>query len=172
MIWVGILLAISKMALSSPSEIGTPGIWPQWRGPHRNGTVDSAPWPNKLDAGHLQTIWRQEIGHGYSGPIVSVDRVFTVETRDKRQEIVRTFNRTSGEQLWETSWAGAMKVPFFAARNGSWVRSTPACDGEHLYVAGMRDVLVCLAASDGTVKWRVDHDETQFLSAELRSLIS
>jgi len=95
-IQVGILLAISKMALSSPSEVGHPGTWMQWRGPHRNGTVDGAPWPNKLDTGHLQAIWRQEIGHGYSGPIVSVDWVFTVETRDKRHEIVRAFNRTSG----------------------------------------------------------------------------
>jgi len=155
-IWVGIFLTISKMALSSPSDGGVPGTWPQWRGPHRDGTVDGAPWPDKLDARHLQTSWRQEIGHGYSGPIVTIDRVFTVETRDKRREIVRAFNRISGEQLWETSWEGAMKVPFFASRNGSWVRSTPACDGEHLYVAGMRDVLVCLATSDGTVKWRVD----------------
>ena len=53
-----------------------------------------------------------------------------------------------------------MKVPFFAARNGSWVRSTPAYDGEYLYVAGMRDVLVCLRARDGSEVWRVDFMET------------
>ena len=151
-----ILLGVSGLALGLPSESTNSSVWPQWRGPHRNGTVDGAPWPSKLDSTHLLPMWRQEIGHGYPGPIVSEDRVFTVETRDKKHEIVRAFDRTSGEQHWETSWAGAMKVPFFAARNGSWVRSTPAYDGEHLYVAGMRDVLVCLAAADGTVKWRID----------------
>jgi outer membrane protein assembly factor BamB len=47
-------------------------------------------------------------------------------------------------------------VPFFAARNGSWIRATPAYDGDALYVAGIRDLLVCLDAKDGTIRWRVD----------------
>ena len=157
--WLGILLGISGLALGVPSESTPRGAWPQWRGPHRNGKIDGAPWPDKIDAAHLRPMWRREIGHGYSGPIVSEERVFTVETLDKRQEIVRAFDRTSAEQLWETSWDGAMKVPFFAARNGSWVRSTPAYDGEYLYVAGMRDVLVCLEAANGAVKWQIDFAE-------------
>ena len=40
--------------------------------------------------------------------------------------------------------------------NGDWVRSTPALDGDRLYVAGMRDVLVCLDARDGKEVWRKD----------------
>lgn len=136
-----------------------PGTWPQWRGPLRTGVIEAAPWPATLAEPILQLQWRQEIGHGYPGPIVSEQRVFTVETLGKKKEIARAFDRVTGEQLWETAWDGAMKVPFFAARNGSWVRSTPAYDGEHLYVAGMRDVLVCLRAEDGTVRWRVDFME-------------
>jgi len=49
-----------------------------------------------------------------------------------------------------------MRVPFFAASNGSWVRSTPACDGKSLYVGGMRDLLLCLDTAEGKEKWRVD----------------
>ena len=49
-----------------------------------------------------------------------------------------------------------MKVPFFAATNGSWIRATPAYDGKHLFVAGMRDVLVCLDATTGDVLWKRD----------------
>ena len=49
-----------------------------------------------------------------------------------------------------------MSVPFFAWKNGSWVRSTPAFDGKNLYVGGMRDFLVCLDASNGSQKWSVD----------------
>jgi len=132
------------------------GTWPQWRGPQRNGTVDGPPWPRKLDSTRLKKMWRREIGQGYPGPIVCADRVFTVETRDKKLEIARAFDRLSGQQIWETAWVCSMKVPFFAARNGSWVRSTPAYDGKCLYVAGMRDILVCLNAQDGTVMWQVD----------------
>jgi outer membrane protein assembly factor BamB len=47
-------------------------------------------------------------------------------------------------------------VPFFAKSNGDWIRATPACDGECVYVAGMRDLLVCLDAQTGTVRWQVD----------------
>lgn len=133
------------------------GIWPQWRGPERSGVVEgSHAWPDRLDETCLKLMWRRELGEGYPGPVVSTGHVFTVETLNKEKEVVRAFDRFSGRQLWETAWEGSMKVPFFSNKNGSWVRSTPACDGESLYVAGMRDVLVCLNVKDGRVQWRVD----------------
>ncbi|MEI2723886.1 MAG: PQQ-binding-like beta-propeller repeat protein [Verrucomicrobiota bacterium] len=58
--------------------------------------------------------------------------------------------------IWRTEWAGAISVPFFAKSNGDWIRATPACDGESLFVAGMRDVLVCLEAATGQERWRYD----------------
>ncbi len=153
------VLGITAMVMGSVPPSDEPEVWPQWRGSQRDGTVKTSPWPNKLDENHLKMLWRQDLDCGYSGPIVSENRVFTVETQGKKREIVRAFNRISGEQIWETSWVGAMEVPFFASRNGSWVRSTPAYDGKNLYVAGMRDVLVSLDARDGTVNWRIDFME-------------
>jgi outer membrane protein assembly factor BamB len=47
-------------------------------------------------------------------------------------------------------------VPFFAKANGDWIRATPAFDGQSLYVAGMRDLLVCLDAATGETRWRFD----------------
>ena len=52
-----------------------------------------------------------------------------------------------------------MKVPFFAAKNGSWIRSTPTFDGNSLYVCGMRDILHSLDAQTGKVNWKVDFTE-------------
>ncbi len=49
-----------------------------------------------------------------------------------------------------------MTVPFFARENGDWIRSTPALDGDRLYVAGMKDVLVCINIRDGREIWRKD----------------
>jgi outer membrane protein assembly factor BamB len=142
-----------------PSVSRATSTWPQWRGPRRNGHVSGPAWPLKLDSSRLQPKWRHEIAEGYPGPIVSSNRVFTVETHNKKTEIVRAFGRDTGEEVWQAAWDGSMKVPFFASRNGSWVRSTPAYDGGHLYVAGMRDVLVCLDAATGAVRWRVDFME-------------
>ena len=87
------------------------------------------PWPQSIAKKKLKLSWRKEIAKGYPGPIVSEDLIFTVETKSKN-EIVRAFDRTSGEQKWESQWPGSMSVPFFAWKNGSWVRSTPAFDGK------------------------------------------
>lgn len=133
--------------------------WPQWRGPQRDGTVDKTEWPDSLSKDNLQQVWRVELEPSYSGPIVSEKLVFVTETQDAKREVVTALDRKSGEKVWQTGWDGSMAVPFFAAANGSWIRSTPAYDGESLYVAGMRDVLVCLEAKTGKERWRVNFME-------------
>lgn len=143
----------AEVSTSSTSESGK--AWTQWRGPTRDGQFHGQPWPDAIK-GQIQQLWRVEMGPGYSGPIVTKDRVFTCETADKAKEIVRALDIYTGEELWRHEWDGAMNVPFFAARNGSWIRSTPAWDGEHLFVAGMRDVLVCINGQSGEEVWRVD----------------
>lgn len=149
-------LITSFLLLVSTSALLAAGDWPQWRGPQRSGQVAGPAWPDKLDTNHLRQVWRVELGPSYSGPIVSGERVFTTETRDKKVEIVTAFDRRSGQVLWRAEWPGALSVPFFAKSNGDWIRATPACDGESLFVAGMRDVLVCLDAQNGQERWRVD----------------
>ena len=154
--------ALMKMKLASTLVLLT-GItwlpaadWPQWRGPTRDGQVVGSGWPDKLDTNHLRQIWRVELGPSYSGPIVAGNRVFTTETKDKKFEVVTAFDRQTGKEVWRAQWEGALSVPFFAKSNGDWIRATPACDGESLFVAGMRDLLVCLDARTGQERWRFD----------------
>lgn len=131
-------------------------IWPQWRGPNRDGQAIGPEWPERLEENSLEKLWRVPLGPSYSGPIVTEHLVFTTETENKELEVVIALDRKTGRERWRAEWEGAMTVPFFAASNGSWIRSTPAYDGESLYVAGMRDVLVCLDAETGQERWRVD----------------
>lgn len=133
--------------------------WQQWRGPERTGFVAAAEWPDTLDEQTLKLKWKVSLGPSYSTPLVVGERVFTTETRDKKQEVVRAFDRQTGKQLWETAWSGSMTVPFFAAANGSWIRATPAADEQFLYVAGMRDKLVCLDQQTGEIVWELDFVE-------------
>lgn len=144
------------LLIESGATSGADTIWPQWRGPTRDSLLPPQTWPEKLDHDRLKQTWRVELGPSYSGPIVSAKSVFVTETKDKKQEIVRTLDRTSGKEQWSASWDGAISVPFFAAANGDWIRATPAYDGDRLYVAGMRDILVCLDAASGKELWRVD----------------
>lgn len=147
---------VTAILIMVTSAKGEPSTWPQWRGPTRDGQFTGPTWPEKLDTNHLRQLWRVELGPSYSGPIVSADRVFTTESKDKKFEVVTAFDRQTGKEIWRVQWEGALSVPFFARSNGDWIRATPACDGESLFVAGMRDLLVCLDVRDGRERWRFD----------------
>lgn len=143
-------------AVETPAAaVAASDSWTQWRGPERDGTFLGPTWPDSFD-GTLEKVWHQKIGEGYSSPMVTEDAVFTFETQNRKREIVRAFDRKTGEPKWETGWDDAMSVPFFARANGSWVRATPVVDGDRLYVGGIRDVLVCLDTATGRQLWRVD----------------
>ena len=138
LVWSTVLLFVINPLASRGSEPGPatrPGdavaVWPQWRGPTRDGQVAGSEWPAKLQGDSLTQLWRVELGQGYSSPIVTPDRVFSVETKGD-EEIARALDRKTGKELWLARWKGSMRVPFFAAKNGSWVRATPAwrrCSG-------------------------------------------
>lgn len=146
-----LLLALGLVLLP---DLSLASEWNQWRGPHRDGRVDGNDWPDNFSG--LERIWHTDLGRGYSGPLVVGDRVFVTESIDREEEAVRALSRETGELLWQVSWPGRGKVPFFAARNGNWIRSTPLHDGEALYVGGMEEVLVKLDADDGSELWRVN----------------
>ncbi len=150
-----IVLVVITCAVAS-AEDNNSKDWNQWRGPNRDGQIAKTEWPGSLEKGSLDQSWKVKLGPSYSGPIIAGDWVFTTETKDKKSEVVRAFDRKTGKQVWEKDWAGAMKVPFFAAANGSWIRSTPVYSDGKLYVAGIKDVIVCLDAMTGNVDWKLD----------------
>lgn len=148
-----VALAATAQVLPLAAADATPETWPQWRGPHRDSTI-AGTWPDDLKG--LERTWRVELGKGYPGPIVSRVSVFVAGTEGGDTEIVRALDRGTGRELWRASWPGEGKVPFFAARNGDWIRSTPAFDGETLFVGGINELLVALDGETGEVRWRVD----------------
>ncbi len=129
--------------------------WNQWRGPNRDGSTAEDAWPESIE-GRLNLVWEQPLSPSYSGPVVHKGLVITTETIDKQLERVSAYELASGSLAWEVKWPGAMAVPFFAAANGDWIRSTPVCGEGRLVVLGMRDLLVCLNPNDGSEFWRVD----------------
>lgn len=131
--------------------------WNQWRGADRTGEVKSeTAWPVVLGEGHLSKLWGAELDEGYASPVSDGERIYTVATQDEAREVAKAFDLKTGALVWEKSWEGAMKVPFFAKKNGSWVRSTPTLHEGALYVGGMRDVLVKFDAKTGDELWRID----------------
>ena len=137
-----------------------PATWLQWRGPTRDGFVEGPAWPEALSEDRLEQVWQvADLGPSYSGPLLTDTLAIITETRDEATEHVTAYDRATGAKKWETSWEGAMTVPFFAASNGSWIRATPCIDEGRLYVAGIRDLLVCLDVETGEQLWKVDFVE-------------
>ena len=155
--WIAVA-AFILLALPTAAEEAWDELWPQWRGAHRDGRAGGSPWPDDLKC--LEPLWKVPLGQGYPGPIVTEDRVFVAETRDKATEVIRALDRQSGSELWRVEWEGRWKVPFFASSNGSWIRATPAWDGQSLYVGGIREVLVSLDGATGKERWRLDFPTT------------
>ena len=146
------VLTTSPLSAADPEDLG----WFQWRGPTRDAKLAIRMLPQDLTDRSLRLEWRVGLGPSYSGPIVTKDRIFVTETVDEEYEVVRALDRSTGKELWSTRWSGSLRVPFFASSNGSWIRATPAYDGQYLYVAGIRDRLVCLNAETGAEVWNVD----------------
>ena len=148
-------IMLTEFRFAYPQD-GSSAVWNQWRGPTRDGLVAGSNWPTSLSEKNLTRLWRVELDSSYSGPIVSEKAVFVTGTAEKTTEVVSALDRKTGKELWRVQWPGAMQVPFSAASNGSWIRSTPALDGNSLFVGGIRDVLVSLNATTGKEQWRVD----------------
>jgi outer membrane protein assembly factor BamB len=128
--------------------------WTQWHGPSRDCTTPGRAFPDHLTS--LQQSWRVELGPSYSGPIVLAERVIVTESPDEKSEAVRALDRETGKELWSVRWSGGQPVHELAKERGTWMRGTPASDGERVFIPGMRDTLVCLDAKTGSERWRVD----------------
>lgn len=155
---VPLVVAASQVAVAPRAAVAE-APWHQWRGPNRDGFVAAASWPDGLGQDRVERAWRMDLGPSYSGPVVAGELVIVTETKDAKTEHVRAIDRASGAERWQAEWPGSMSVPFFAASNGSWIRSTPCVDEGRVFVAGMRDVLVCLDAATGAELWRVNFME-------------
>jgi len=145
-----------ESAIDSAATPETLDSWPGWRGPNRDASTPSRAWPKSLQPGILEQTWRIPLDRGYSGPIIVGSSVIVTETKDVKKERVLALDRLTGQTLWETEWEGAMTVPFFAASNGSWIRSTPFSDGSRIYVGGMRDYFVSIDAITGNKIYEID----------------
>jgi hypothetical protein len=108
--------------------------WPGWRGPRSDGTVTDTGFP--LNWSNTQNVkWKTPIpGSGHSSPVVSEGKVFytsCIEAEKKR--MLHCIDRATGKVLWEK----VVLVSDLEKKHSenSWASSTPATDGERVYVS-------------------------------------
>ncbi len=126
-------LAIAFLATALFTSATHAENWPGWRGPRGDGTSTGTGFPLKWSKTE-NVKWKLELpGSGHSSPIVSMGRVFVTGCVAKEKaRVLYCVDRTSGKLLWEKS----VVVAELERKHGenSWASSTPATDGERVYV--------------------------------------
>ncbi len=108
--------------------------WPWWRGPDRNGeaSIDQKP-PTEWSASK-NIVWTAAVpGRGHGSMAIMGPRIF-MQTADEASgaQMVICMDRTSGSKLWSSTVhpSGGMRKN----NKSTAASSTPACDGERVFV--------------------------------------
>jgi len=132
--------------------------WPGWRGPRGDGTSTEKQVPVHWDASKSEGVkWSVEIpGEGHSSPIVLGKRIFvSTAVTDTQDRVLMCLDRDSGKELWRRT---VLTTPLERKhRENSYASSTPATDGERVYITYLDGLDAVVAAYDleGNQQWLV-----------------
>lgn len=121
--------------------------WPGWRGPRGDGTSLETNVPIQWSATE-NVVWKTPLpGLGHSSPVVWGDRVFlTTALTESHERILLGLDRKTGRILWQQT---VVRSPLEAKNNeNSYASSTPATDGERVFVTFLDGKDVVVAAYD------------------------
>jgi outer membrane protein assembly factor BamB len=128
--------------------------WSCWRGPRLDGTSLEANAPIHW-SGTSNVAWKTELpGLGHASPIVWEDRVFTVACLpESKERVLLCLDRPSGKVLWQRV---VIASPLEQKHSlNSHASSTPATDGELVYVTFLdrREIVVAAYDFAGKQRW-------------------
>ncbi|MEO2031130.1 MAG: PQQ-binding-like beta-propeller repeat protein [Planctomycetaceae bacterium] len=126
--------------------------WPQFRGPNASGIAAESEHPPIEFSTEHNVKWSAEPGKGVACPIIADGRCFITTMSSADTFAVLGFDAASGEQLWTTSF-DAGELPEITPPN-EHASSTPASDGERVFVHFSTIGLIALNAKTGEELWR------------------
>jgi outer membrane protein assembly factor BamB len=147
-------LCFSAVPVTSPAgAVASTSDWPQWRGPARDGVAREGGLLKQWPAGGPRLLWQvNDIGDGYSTPVVVGTRIYLMSNRGMENEFVQAISTRDGKPVWTTRVGNVgnpdQNPPYAKAR------STPTVDGDFIYALGSDGDLACLEASSGKIRWQ------------------
>ena len=105
-------------------------------------------WPKNGPA----ILWKAKAGAGWSGPVVSSNRVVLFHRLDDK-EVIDCLNATNGARLWRADYVTTYRDDFGFDEGP---RATPAIDANRVFTFGADGVLNCWDFSSGANVWRID----------------
>ncbi len=134
-----------------------PTDWPWWRGPNRNGVADGNQKPPMKWSETENVLWKSPVpGRGHGSPIVVGDQIFlaTAQEQEAAQSVV-CYDRKTGKQLWQTEVHRGGVVQKGNGKS-TLASSTPACDGQRVFINFLHDGAIYTTAlgRDGKKLWQ------------------
>jgi outer membrane protein assembly factor BamB len=124
--------------------------WPQYRGPRLDGTSEEIGLARQWPEGGPPTLWRHELGDGYSGISVVDGRLYTLYGRGD-DELLVCLDAPTGREIW--------RLRLDANRRdgqGHGPRATPTVHGSTVYAVGAQGKLYAVDAATGETLWWTD----------------
>jgi len=148
----GLTLSLNSYSLDAAD-------WPYYRGPNFDGSTGetiSADW-----AKGLQQVWKIQTPNGFSSFAVGGGLAVTQISRGGNGTVLAVDAKT-GKEKWAVSLGradygnggGNSGAP--NNKGGDGPRSTPAIDGNHVYILSSDLELLCINASTGKTAWKKD----------------
>ncbi|BBM83029.1 outer membrane protein assembly factor BamB family protein [Candidatus Uabimicrobium amorphum] len=124
--------------------------WPQWRGQQFNAAVMENTLLQNDKSYTLKTLWKRNLGSGYSSISVWGNYAVTMYS-DSKKDYVIACNAHSGENVWQYT-IGDTYVGHDGSHDGPI--STPVVDQEKVFALGAKGELLCLNLTDGSLLWK------------------
>lgn len=141
-----------KLIPGTGQPANLPGLWPQFRGPNRDGISPEATslartWPS----GGLRQLWTVECGEGYAGPVVRDGRVYLMDyDYESKQNALRCLSLADGSEIWRYAYVMPVK------RNHGMTRTVPAVAEKFVVAMDPKCNVLCLDAITGQLRWGLD----------------
>ena len=156
------LLAFLLLPISAAR--GQSADWTQWGGPNRNFKSSATGLATSWPASGPRTLWRRELGEGFSGIAIEGGKLFTMY-RKGEQELVVSLDAATGKTLWEYGYDAPFSKEYDMS-NGPGPHATPLIAGDLVFAAGATSKLHCLNKQTGKLVW--SHDLIKEFDGTLR----
>jgi len=130
--------------------------WPWWRGPNLDAIALGKKAPPLKWSATENILWKADVpGRGHGSPILYGNRVILATADDEAEtQSLLCFDRNTGRPLWKTEIHRGGLI--HRHKKNSHASSTPACDGELVFIPfAVQEALWLTALNlDGKIVWQ------------------
>lgn len=135
--------------------------WPQFRGQNASGvSTESTNLPVQFDPSR-KVRWSKKIGEGVACPVIAAGRVCNTAMVGERTFAVFCWDAATGKEIWHRQFETG-PLPTITPPN-TQASSTPATDGQRVYVYFSTLGMMALDMATGEDVWRIPIQEPMYL---------